>query len=132
MIKKNQSCSVEMFNLFCLNRRTSGPEVLKNWFFIFFIYRSYIKNMYISFTINIISNIFVYTWKTFSHKLLHIYKKKPEDLFVTIAIFRLLLFSLLLLLISLLFLFFDKFALMDSLDTIVLTNARILATDVTT
>lgn len=87
--------------------------------------------MYISFTIDIISNIFFIHEKHFLTNC-YIYKKKTEDLFVTIAIFRLLLFSLLLLLISLLFLFFDKFALMDSLDTIVLTNARILATVVTT
>lgn len=87
--------------------------------------------MYISFTIDIISNIFFIHEKHFLTNC-YIYKKTTEDLFVTIAIFRLLLFSLLLLLISLLFLFFDKFALMDSLDTIVLTNARILATVVTT
>lgn len=87
--------------------------------------------MYISFTIDIISNIFFIHEKHFLTNC-YIYKKKTEDLFVTKAIFRLLLFSLLLLLISLLFLFFDKFALMDSLDTIVLTNARILATVVTT
>lgn len=89
--------------------------------------------MYISFTNNIISNISFFIHEKHFLTNCYIYKKKKtEDLFVTLAIFRLLLFSLLLLLISLLFLFFDKFALMDSLDTIVLTNARILATVVTT
>lgn len=86
--------------------------------------------MYILFTINIISNIFFIHEKHFLTNC-YIYKKKTEDLFVTIAIFRLLLFSFLLLLISLLFLFFNQFALMDSLETTVLTNAKILVTVVT-
>lgn len=86
--------------------------------------------MYILFTINIISNIFFIHEKYFLTNC-YIYKKKngrPVRYYSDIPV---IIIFIPIIIDIVIILFFNQFALMDSLETTVLTNAKILVTVVT-